>query len=327
MEQKKESEMAVRGTKAARRLSLVLAAACVCAAATGCANGAAASSGAASFSAGAASSVAAEASSAESAVPADQGTAVPVGSETSADLDGNGTPETIYYAADSDDEENPVHSLSVNGTEYKKGLINNGTDDTCIYFPDCTNYYIVDLDASDSYKEIAIQDFGPSDDPTTFFFRYDGKSLKCLGYVTDLLSSESCTLDHAGTVHARLRLSLLQTWFTTGAWSVQGDALQLAPQDLYTPWFYDGTTDFSEAPQVTIAKSVKVYADRDTSSSAETWEPSDALVTFPATDNAEWVEIERGGKTGWIHITDFCVLDNDGETDATTVFNGLLLAD
>jgi len=37
--------------------------------------------------------------------------------------------------------------------------------------------YIIDIDSRDQYKELALYDLGPSDDPVFDFFRYDGKEL------------------------------------------------------------------------------------------------------------------------------------------------------
>jgi hypothetical protein len=307
-----------------RTLGILLAAALLCSA-SGCSNSPAASSAAASASSSPAQSTASSQSAASGKAsaftPADKGISAPVGSSLKADLNGDGAEDTIYYAADSDNEEHPIQSLSINGTEFKD-LVNNENSEVYLYFPDSSNYYVTDLDTSDTYKELAVQDLGPSDDPTTWFFRYDGTNLTCMGYVPDLLSSDSFQIDGQGTIRANQRLSLLQTWAATFTWKVADDKLQPVPEALYSPNYYPGCES-----TVTLTQPLKVYSTMDTTSPAETWQPNDTAVTFPATDNEKWVEVRRGDDVGWVHFTDFCIVENDGETDATVLFSGLFLAD
>ena len=72
-------------------------------------------------------------------------------------------------------------------------------------------YYVIDLDTSDEYAEIAILDHGMSDDYVTYFFRYDRGNLSYLGYICDLLSHSSCKINGDGTLMADLPINLLET--------------------------------------------------------------------------------------------------------------------
>lgn len=260
-----------------------------------------------------------EAASESEPPSAPKGVCVPIGEAVTADLDGNGAAETIYYQIQPENEEQPVASLTVDGVEYAAALADMGA---WFVAPDTENYYITDLDESDGVKEIALMDRGPSDDPVTYFFRYADKELRCIGSVSDLIENDTFRLDGAGTVQACGRLSVLQTWQAKFTWSLQDGALQPAAQSSYQPFYYGGS-----APVVTVNELLKVYESPDTSAPSADWLPGDEAVTFPSTDNRAWVEISRGKQHGWIHLCDFSVLDNDGITDAAQVFSGLVYAD
>lgn len=68
-------------------------------------------------------------------------------------------------------------TLTVNQTKVT-GFLGNSPDDAD-FEPD--GFYIVDIDNSDNYKEIAVHSSGPSDDHVYLIYYYDGKSLQKMG--------------------------------------------------------------------------------------------------------------------------------------------------
>lgn len=90
-----------------------------------------------------------------------------VTSET-VDLDKDGTIDNVSL---SEVKESGEFVLNVNRISRKGKLIEGKTD----------GFLIVDIDATDRYKEIAVHTPGPSDDDEYLLFWYDGKSLKDMG--------------------------------------------------------------------------------------------------------------------------------------------------
>lgn len=90
------------------------------------------------------------------------------GLSASADLDGDGRPETIRVTGG----EGSTFSLKV-GRVTATGTLENGDPD---------ELKLVDVVTSDRFKEIAVHTFGPSDDDEYAVFRYDGKTLVEIGH-------------------------------------------------------------------------------------------------------------------------------------------------
>ena len=86
------------------------------------------------------------------------------------DLNGDGENEVINYALNTGDRDSngydyEVSNLTVAGVEYVKEDRDNPLEELGVYisYPDDQWYFIVDIDASDAYRELAIADLGPSD--------------------------------------------------------------------------------------------------------------------------------------------------------------------
>jgi len=84
------------------------------------------------------------------------------------DLDKDGTIDNVSL---SDRKESGEFILHVNGISIA-GVLTEGKAD---------GFLIVDIDAADRYKEIAVHTPGPSDDDEYLLFWYDGKSLMDMG--------------------------------------------------------------------------------------------------------------------------------------------------
>ncbi len=68
--------------------------------------------------------------------------------------------------------------------------------------PDRDHYFITDLDTGDKALEIALLDYGPSDDPMTWYFQYRNGALKLIGSLPGFPDDEGSHRDGSGNVMA-----------------------------------------------------------------------------------------------------------------------------
>ena len=118
-----------------------------------------------------------------------------MGSAVSADMDGNGEMDAVYYDTTYNEETGMLSStLTVDGTDYSEMLYNGNFTLSRSAASDITNeYYLIDLDTTDEYIELAIPDDGLR---TTYFFRYAGFHLEYLGSIPDLIDSSTFQLNN-----------------------------------------------------------------------------------------------------------------------------------
>ena len=111
-----------------------------------------------------------------------------MGSAVSADMDGNGEMDAVYYDTTYNEETGMLSStLTVDGTDYSEMLYNGNFTLSRSAASDITNeYYLIDLDTTDEYIELAIPDF----------FRYAGFHLEYLGSIPDLIDSSTFQLNN-----------------------------------------------------------------------------------------------------------------------------------
>lgn len=257
------------------------------------------------------------------------------GSSMETDLDSDGTLEDICYNV----EQTSSMQVDENGEEYevydvpKCTLTINGQDMTeqfmelTQYNPESSSeyYYVVDLDEKDEYKELAICDYGFNDYNVTYFLRYHKGELKYLGYINAMVADDMCELKGDGTLKARIHSELLETANLEGNYYVSDGELVLAEQDWYE---YNRTYWSEEYTMHNILKDVTVYTKNDLSSEKKILTSEDGPVTFPATDNKNWVQVETtGGETYYLYMESFLGINNDGVIEESMdIFENLLIA-
>lgn len=245
----------------------------------------------------------------------------------SIDLDGDGADEEVVYAPAVLGENYPsiINSLTVNGTEFAERVYDTG------FYSDWLvpeHFCITDIDNSDGLLELAIMDYGPSDDLSTSFFRWNGTELEYLGrisgFVCDPYSGESDFTFHSdGSISSYVRLSVLQTWFASATYILGEDGFELAPQELYYP------VSSSFCTGLTVTEPVAVYSDNSTDSERGTL-PVGTELNLVATDNAEWVCANINGKELWLHLDPekpFMLELEHGYDYAGAGLSGLCMAD
>ena len=88
------------------------------------------------------------------------------------DLNSDGIPDVIEYSFNVNNPMNPMRNISfkINDSIITLRLENPS--------PKC---YIVDINTNDEYKEVVVHEDGPSDDPISYYFYYNGKEIIEMG--------------------------------------------------------------------------------------------------------------------------------------------------
>lgn len=229
------------------------------------------------------------------------------------DLDGDGNKEEILYEVQACEgvQEEVLFAVYDITQEGEAEYVSSWRDGEVFSFADleapCTSaYYLADLDSTDSYYEIAILDYGPSEDPVFHFIRLEAGELVYLGEVP---SDSLPVIKGDGTVIASGRLSILQTWNAPFTWVLENEELKHPEEEWYYPYV---NAAIQEKPKQ--VKSVTVYEEPDRESEKKIVEPSEETISFGTTDNKNWVQFFRSdGIAGWIYLEDGTYMEADGE--------------
>lgn len=218
-----------------------------------------------------------------------------VGEEYTVDLDHDNTEETIRYDV-SGGEYNPVGIITVNGEAYD--LADFGA---YLWCPEEEHFYVTNIAPYSLGVEIAIADYGPSEDLATFFFTYDGE----LHYLGSVGGHPMEQLNHfngfeSNVVIGRVRSDLLGTTYGYGRWWYNGENAELEFQEtgMYAqePWYSHE-----------LLVDLPVYLSNNTESATVVMEAG-LTVYQMYTDGKEWVQIrDENGVEGWVHIERFSV--------------------
>ena len=246
---------------------------------------------------------------------------VTVGGTVNADLNGDGTAEAVRLWLERESDYGQSVHLSIGGKDYTAALSALRKSFDC---PDDGLWAITDLDSGDGKLEIAIQDWGPSDDLTTSFFRFDGKDLQDLGFVEGFLCFPSgagdVTLPGDGTVRSYMRLDVLQTWWASVVYAIGADGKYApVPQD-----FYASTRDDQRA---TLQCDLYGYDAPDGTRSVL---PAGTEALIVGTDNESWVKLTLSdGGDRWLKLTGhgFELESPKGGVPCWDALDGLLMAD
>lgn len=237
------------------------------------------------------------------------------GNSVQKDINGDGKEDTILFAVNySEEDYSAMVTFQINGQDIKS--------DAVLEFP-AEEYYLVDLDQKDPYIEVAIQDYGPSDDPMTYFFRYleDGSTV-LLGSITDLWSSDTSKLLENNLLEGRARLAVLQTWYAPAHWKLEGNKITKIEEPMYYPYESSITENH-------ILKDITVYDKMSQEGEKSVLTAKEGLVHFIATDDKNWVELETADNSHYfMYLKDYSMVDSNGtEIEAASVFDSLIIAD
>lgn len=247
-----------------------------------------------------------------------------VGKKVSVDLSGNGKKNTILYQVTEDLYGNAKGCLTVDGITYDL------EEDFQIYmdWPEDEHFYITDISPFFDGLEIAIADYGPSDDPVTHFFVYD----------------ETDGLQTIGSVPGfPMKQMGFQNGFVPGGVTGYSRCMTLDVHEYTVYYWYDydnrslelqmGDESHYDMPRVhTLLNDLPLHYTMD-QDSATFVIPSGSKVFFKACIGQNWVLVHGpNGAEGYVHYDEnradamFPYLD-EMEMDADQVFDGLLVYD
>ena len=227
--------------------------------------------------------------------------------DTMADLDGDRHVERVTLAVYGlwDDGRRDRAALEVG----LAGLVLHGD-----YF--LQRVLVTDIDAKDPWHEIAVCDFGPSDDPVTRFFRYTRGALEEIGSVPGFPVLDG-GIDGSGVIRTTCRGQVLQTWFHPCRFGI----------DLFTgaikPW---NESDFPMGTRVTLRRDPPVYVQERRPETAGVI-PAGTAAVIVSSDDRGWCFVRgANGVAGWFGIVGYDTVAGLG-LPATEVFDGLSTAD
>ncbi|MBR2880372.1 MAG: hypothetical protein IKC02_06850 [Oscillospiraceae bacterium] len=260
--------------------------------------------------------------------------AVPYGESVVIDLDGDGTDEVLCMEAS---EIYGIWSLTVNGVEYLDSLemhIGDG-DDLNPNPSQSPDYYVIRTYEGDYSPKICVYDGGPSNDPNTHFFTYNG-SLQYHGSIPCHMSRLSLDGNHHLTGPARL--SVFQNWYAEHTWLLPDDGSKVS--EVERDFYYADDFEFIYYPvdgvwtppskYSPLLCQVYAYGERDISAQPLVLEKGTQL-SIMGTDNKEWLLVaDISGREYYLHlcgINSYSVDTPAGETMGNEVFDGLNYAD
>ena len=249
---------------------------------------------------------------------------VPMGETVFADLDGDGTEEKICVSVEQTFEGWDRVKLMLNGVDCTDKIYVEG--ETWFDCPDPDFWAITDVYSVDNLLEIAIQDWGPSDDYYTNFFRFEGGIVYPFGGVQGMIwkswnDSSDLSFEEDGFVHSYMRLNVLQTWYADVRYEIAPrGVLDVVPQELYYA---------THPTPVTLLKDLRAY---DGKGGEEFIIDAGVKMNIVATDNAEWIYgiSESEDWALWFHLNPefpFEIETIDGYVWCCDAMDGLLMAD
>ena len=186
-------------------------------------------------------------------------------------------------------------------------------------------FTIVDLDNHDRYREIAVSEYGESEDPATTFLKYDGASLDVIGTIPGFYGRRyenelpdglgSIGIDGSGTISTIKFSSFLMTWSYEEKYRFEnGTMLTEIEKELY-PLNYEVTM----LSDLTLKKSRTDTSDGITLKKGE-------VVRLKECDNKKWVSVTNpDGEIGWFAVDEKNTVIGTGKP-ATEIFEGLFSA-
>lgn len=293
--------------------------------------------------------------------------------EYSTDLDGDGTDESIDFSHIWDDTDNFFADGAkpripyINGEEAKIIFAdffceNENADSQPSAFNAYANpysnfFYIVDIDSSDNYKEIALTHDCGLDDYSTYIYRWEGDCLKFIyefyydtpdpreesaedifGPDIYLTSGNPMIFDGSGIITSAARIGeRCQTWFAYRHFEYNSETGDISPvyNEAVYPYGFADSQDYEKASEhtmkwfgdsktsITLKKSIVVCESPDKDSESSIMEPQPIVFTAQYDTDGDYNSesftyvLAEDGTKGWIHYT------SDEENNES----GYLLAD
>lgn len=220
------------------------------------------------------------------------------------DLNGDGRKETVAISVDYIGPDGPQYKLLIADT-FHFGPANANPEGS---------FSIVDIDSGDRFLEIAVFDYGPSDDLTTEFFFYDGHRIRPMGVVQGFAS-----VNGRRRIFTRTRGAILHTWFYPDEYILtRSHLLRHVDKPLY-----------EMNTRVTILQDISIRRFRRANSPRIALKAGETAI-IDVTDNREWCHIRTAsGRSGWFSVNEGFPTGegDDSYFQFEEVFDGLSNAD
>lgn len=242
-----------------------------------------------------------------------------IGKLTRVDLNGDGKQEQLCvkmnYKEKGNKESHNI-AIQINGKEYRVE-----SDTLSFAMPEEKYFYITDISSTEPGLEIALLDYGASNDYVTHFFSFDKKDMNYLGSVSGFPFREFSELDgflEDGCITGTLRTDLIHTCFSYATWHYNLEKKTIALQE---------AGNYTMVPEGAheLYVDLPVYYGMSEESGTFTLS-SQKKVYFIETDGIEWIKVKgKDGKAGYIKVKDSIIMNNGME--ATQVFGNLGFCD
>lgn len=236
------------------------------------------------------------------------------------DLDGDGTAEEVCCQYE-EDTANWDYKVTIRIDDMVYDLSQQYKD---VYFLNLykEHFYVTDIFPSEAGYELALMDYGPSDDPVTYFFSYDG-GLNYLGAVSGFPFREEQGLDGfalEGLVMGLSRIDIINTCYAYSYWYYDREQQMLVSQN-------PGGSMLLMRPDggYKLNKDLTLYREMDTGSDTVVLKAQDK-VFFLYSDGKEWILVKgKDGVQGYMHCDSEHI---DGMTESPQeIFEGLQYTD
>lgn len=220
-----------------------------------------------------------------------------------ADLDGNGTEEEIWFQAG--ETEGDTFRLVINQLEFPIYVDEN-------MIPEYMG--LLDINAEDGQYELAFYANGPSDDPSTVFYRYIEDGIYKLGVAENLIDRNGSVFDGNymlgdGRIYGKRRTNLpLETRWINECWVLvpEVDAIVYEARDYYAYGANPYGTRQAEFPYK-LHDSLVVYEDASRDAGYKRIEGENNRITnFMGSDGKNWLQVELltadGLMWGWVYV-------------------------
>ncbi len=189
--------------------------------------------------------------------------------------------------------------------------------------PWTNEWYGIDINLEDGYREIGLFDEGPSDDPYMILLRYDGGELRYIGGFTSY--PHNARIEGDGTVYATLRIDILETNFAEGYWKLENEKdfqlaqLVLQEREVYEILSYKERWEGENCP--TTLQQLQLFKEQNLTSELVILEPGERVIPYRYYPDGEngWVEFVYGddfGESGFVYINGYARIyqtNQDGE--------------
>ncbi len=165
--------------------------------------------------------------------------------------------------------------------------------------------WVIDIDETDNYKELIINDVGPSADPVDSYFYFDGKAIQSMGSIASEINSTTSycrTYAKEGKLYARLSSTDTISGSCERSYEItRNHIIKEIPKDYWEIHHW-----------VFATEPIVIYEKNDLASLNRRYEAGMTLLIV-GTDLNEWMKVEWGdGKVGWVNTKELDITTLDG---------------